>query len=155
MAHNRVLHQWLFILEVQEELMKLRMAPFLARSRSSVCCLTVSPVPGAARSLCKAMSTLVAQECHLWLILAEMRDVDKVCFLDAPISQAGLFGDTVEDFALQFSAVQRQAEAIQKNQSAVGHSSACSSPRVPPPNAETQRPVHLASSDVSSPRIGL
>ncbi len=34
-------------------------------------------------------------------------------FLDATISQAGLFGDTVEGFCHQFSAVQKQTEAIQ------------------------------------------
>ena len=68
-----------------------------------------------ARSLGKAMSTLVVQERHLWLNLAEMRDMDKARFLDAPISQAGLFGDTVEDFAQQFSAVQKQTEAIQQD----------------------------------------
>ncbi|KAL0146632.1 hypothetical protein M9458_057972 [Cirrhinus mrigala] len=33
-------------------------------------------------------------------------------FLNAPISQGGLFGDTIEDFAQQFSAVQKQTEAI-------------------------------------------
>ncbi len=43
-----------------------------------------------ARSLGKAMPTMVVQERHLWLNLAEMRDVDKARFLDAPISQAGL-----------------------------------------------------------------
>ncbi len=46
-----------------------------------------------ARSLGKAMSTMVV----------EMKDVDKAHFLDAPMSQAGLFGDTVEGFAQQFS----------------------------------------------------
>ncbi len=51
-----------------------------------------------ARSLGKAMSTMVVQERHLWLNLVEMKDVDKARFLDAPISQAGLFGDTVEGF---------------------------------------------------------
>ncbi len=66
-----------------------------------------------ARSLGKAMSTMVVQERHLWLNLVEMKDVDKAHFLDAPISQAGLFGDTVEGFAQQFSAVQQQTEAIQ------------------------------------------
>ncbi len=39
--------------------------------------------------------------------------IDKARFLDAPISQGGLFGDTVEGFAQQFSAVQQQTEAIQ------------------------------------------
>ncbi len=47
------------------------------------------------RSLGKAMSTMVVQERHLWLNLAEMKDVDKARFLDAPISQGLLFGDTV------------------------------------------------------------
>ncbi len=46
-----------------------------------------------ARSLGKAMSTMVVQERHLWLNLAEMKDVDKARFLDAPISQGGLFGE--------------------------------------------------------------
>ncbi len=59
------------------------------------------------------MSTMVVQERLLWLNLAEMKDVDKARFLDAPISQAGLFGITVEGFAQQFSAVQKQTEAIQ------------------------------------------
>ncbi|KAL0160772.1 hypothetical protein M9458_044497, partial [Cirrhinus mrigala] len=65
-----------------------------------------------ARSLGQVMSTLVVQEHHLWLNLAQMADVDKAPFLDAPVSQAGLFGDTVKDFAQQFSAVQKQTEAI-------------------------------------------
>ncbi len=39
-----------------------------------------------ARSLGKAMSTMVVQERHLWLNLVEMKDVDKARFLDAPIS---------------------------------------------------------------------
>ncbi len=74
-----------------------------------------------ARSLWKAMSTMVVQERHLWLNLVEMKDVDKAYFLDAPISQAGLFGDTVEGFAQQFSAVQQQTEAIQHTCPGVMH----------------------------------
>ncbi len=73
------------------------------------------------RSFGKAMSTMVVQERHLWLNLAEMKDVDKARFLDAPISQAGLFGDTVEGFAQQFSAVQQQTEAIQHTCPSVMH----------------------------------
>ncbi len=73
--------------------------------------LRATKVP--AQSLGKAMSTKVVQERHLWLTMAEMKDVDKARFLDTPISQAGLFGDTVEGFSQQFSAVQQQTEAIQ------------------------------------------
>ncbi len=64
---------------------------------------------------------MVVQERHLWLNLVEMKDVDKAHFLDAPISQAGLFGDTVEGFAQQFSAVQQQTEAIQHTCPGVMH----------------------------------
>ncbi|KAL0187926.1 hypothetical protein M9458_015025, partial [Cirrhinus mrigala] len=47
-----------------------------------------------ARALGQVMSTMVVQERHLWLNLAQMSDVDKVRFLDAPVSQVGLFSDT-------------------------------------------------------------
>ncbi len=65
-----------------------------------------------ARSLGRAMSTMVVQECHLWLCLADMKEADKARFLNAPVSQTGLFGDAVENFAQQFSAAQKQTEAI-------------------------------------------
>ncbi len=53
-----------------------------------------------ARSLEKAMSTMVVQERHLWLNLAEMKDVDKARFLDAPISRGlcpAVLGGTAAD----------------------------------------------------------
>ncbi len=65
-----------------------------------------------ARALGQTMSTLVVQEHHLWLTLADMRESDKHRFLDSPISQASLFGEAVEDFAQQFSAAQKQTEAF-------------------------------------------
>ncbi len=120
-----------FFPEVHEELTKLWMAPFTARSRSSASSILTTLDGGVARgyagipqvalratkvtarSLGKAMSTMVVQERHLWCNLVEMKDVDKARFLEALISQAGLFGDTVEGFAQQFSALQQQTEAIQ------------------------------------------
>ncbi len=96
-----------FFPEVHEELTKSWMAPFKARSRSSASSILTTldgvargyalrATKVTARSLGKVMSTMVVQERHLWLNLAEMKDVDKARFLDVPISQAGLFGDTVE-----------------------------------------------------------
>ncbi len=58
------------------------------------------------------VTALVVQERHLWLCLADMKEQEKVQFLGAPVSQTGLFGDTVESFAQQFSAAQKQTEAI-------------------------------------------
>ncbi len=65
-----------------------------------------------ARALGQTLSTLVVQERHLWLTLVDMRESDKHRFLDSPISQAGLFGEAVEDFTQQFSAEQKQTEAF-------------------------------------------
>ncbi len=121
-----------------------------------------------ARSLGKAMSTMVVQERHLWLNLAEMKDVDKARFLDAPISQGGLFSDTVEGFAQQFSAVQQQIEAIQhilprrdapstaapgaRPRSACRRGRPPASSRAAPPQAEsTHRPVRRASRRRAAP----
>ncbi len=55
------------------------------------------------------MSTLVD---HLWLCLTDMKEQEKVQFQNTPVSQTGLFGDAVENCALQFSAAQKQTEAI-------------------------------------------
>ncbi len=64
-----------------------------------------------ARSLGQTMSTLVVQERHLWLDLADMSESDKHRFLDSPISQAGLSGDALESFE-QFSVAQKRTEAV-------------------------------------------
>ncbi len=65
-----------------------------------------------AQSLGHVMSTLVVQERHLWLCLTDMKEQEKVQFLNAPESQTSLFGDAVESCAQQFSAAQKQTEAI-------------------------------------------
>ncbi len=71
---------------------------------------TATDLTLTARAL--GQSTLVVQERHLWLTLADMRESDKHRFLDSPFSQAGLFGEEVEDFAQQFSATQKHTEAF-------------------------------------------
>ncbi len=106
-----------------------------------------------ARALGQTMSTLVVQEHHLWLTLADMRESDKHRFLDSPISQAGLFSEAVEDFAQQYSAAQKQTEAfrhILPRQSA-----AVSTPPLAaaPPSARRQgRPPAASSSALAWPQ---
>ncbi len=65
-----------------------------------------------ARSLGRVMSTMVVQERHLWLCLADMGETDKMQFLNALVSQTSLFIDAVENFTQQVSAAQMQTEAI-------------------------------------------
>ncbi len=67
-----------------------------------------------ARSLGQTMSTLVVQDCYLWLTLADMREANKHHFSDSPISQAYLFGEVVESFAQHFFSAQKQAEAFRR-----------------------------------------
>ncbi|KAL1252697.1 hypothetical protein QQF64_001329 [Cirrhinus molitorella] len=89
-----------------------------------------------------------------------MADVDKARFLDAPVSQVGLFGDTVEDFAQQFSAVQKQSEAISHILPRRG-STKPSSAKPPaarrrgrPPAAAASAPPPAPSAEVRSPQPG-
>ncbi len=74
--------------------------------------LTLRATKVTAQSLDRVMSTLVVQERHLWLCLTDMKEQEKVQFLNAPVSQTGLFGDAVESCAQQFSAAQKQTEPI-------------------------------------------
>ncbi len=125
--------------------------PGLMQELRTVTDLALRATKVTARSLGKAMSTMVVQERHLWLDLAEMKDVDKARFLDAPISQAGLFGDTVEGFAQQFSAVQKQTEVIQHILPRRDAPAATAAPRTRPPSARRRgRPP--ASSRAAPPR---
>ncbi|KAL1248884.1 hypothetical protein QQF64_022202 [Cirrhinus molitorella] len=58
------------------------------------------------------MASLVVLERHLWLSLTEIKDADKVPFLDSPVSPTGLFGPAVEGFAERFTAVQKTSHAM-------------------------------------------
>ncbi len=112
---------------------------------TQVCC--------TARALGQTMSTLVVQEHHLWLTLADMRESDKHRFLDSPISQAGLFGEAVEDFAQQFSAAQKQTEAFRHI--LPRRSAAVSTPppaAAPPPARRRRRPPAASTSAPARPQ---
>lgn len=53
------------------------------------------------------MGSLVVLQCHLWLTLTEMRDMDKSPLLDAHVNPQGLFGDAVGAFSEKFSEQQK------------------------------------------------
>ncbi len=116
-----------------------------------------------ARALGQTMSTLVVQERHLWLTLADMREADKHRFLDSPISQAGLFGEAVEDFAQQFSAAQKQTEAFRhvlpRRSAAVSTPPPAAAPpsarrRGRPPAASTSAPARPQQQPALRPQRG-
>ncbi len=65
-----------------------------------------------AQAIGRSMASLVVLERHLWLTLTEIKDADKVPFLDAPVSPTGLFGPAVEGFAEHFTEAQKSSQAM-------------------------------------------
>ncbi len=75
---------------------------------------------------------------HLWLNLTEMKDADKIPFLDSPVCPTGLFGPSVEGFAERFTAVQKSSQAMRHflpKRSSSAATSRC------PKIAKTQQPA--------------
>ncbi len=50
--------------------------------------------------------------CHIWLAMTERKEVDKVPFLDAPVSSGSLFGPAVEGFVEWFTEAQKSSQAM-------------------------------------------
>ncbi len=66
------------------------------------------------RAIGRSMAAMVAAERHLWLTLSDMKDKDRVCLLDAPLSSSGLFGDAVNSVVDRFQEASKQAAAFQR-----------------------------------------
>ncbi|XP_051533948.1 uncharacterized protein LOC127429137 [Myxocyprinus asiaticus] len=139
-------------------------APDLMQELHSATDLALRATKVMARSLGQTMSSLVVQEHHLWLNLVEMGEADKTRFLAAPISQAGLFGDNVEDFAQQFLMVKQQTEVIRHILPLRGSRSRTPSARhqgrppavtapAPPQPAPSARPRHGAHRRKQTPPV--
>ncbi len=65
--------------------------------------LALSATKATAKAIGWSMFSLVVLERHLWLTLMEMKEADKVPFLNAPVSSNSLFAPAVEGFAEQFT----------------------------------------------------
>ncbi len=94
-----------------------------------------------AQAIGRSMASLVVLERHLWLNLTEIKEADKVPFLDSPVSPTGLFGPAVDGFAERFTAAQKSSQAMRhflpKRSSSVAASSR-------PKMAPTQQPAKTA-----------
>ncbi len=74
--------------------------------------LALRATKSTAQAIGRSVASLVVLERHLWLTLTEIKDADKVSFLDAPISPSGLFGPAVEGFAERFTEAQKASQAM-------------------------------------------
>ncbi|KAL0165908.1 hypothetical protein M9458_037752, partial [Cirrhinus mrigala] len=109
--------------------------------------LALRATKATAQAIGRSMASLVVLERHLWLTLTEIKDADKVPFLDAPISPTGLFGPSVEGFAERFSAAQKSSQAMRHF--LPKRSSSTAAPGRPK-SAPPQQPVKPASTTPSA-----
>ncbi len=92
----------------------------------------------------RSMASLVVLERHLWLMLTEIKDADKVPFLDAPISPNGLFGLAVEGFAERFTEAQKLSQAMRHFLPKRSSSTAAPSRPKPMPTQQPTKPAPAA-----------
>lgn len=71
--------------------------------------LSLRATKEVARSLGRSMAAMVVTERHLWLNQADIKEDDNRIFLDAPISPAGLFGDSVNRVAKSFERAKKRS----------------------------------------------
>ncbi len=106
--------------------------------------LALRATKATAQAIGRSMSSLIVLEHHLCLTMTEMKEVDKVPFLDAPISSGSLFGPAVEGFAECFTEAQKSSQAMRhflpKHTSS---SSGSSRPRLVP-TQQTAKPTPTA-----------
>ncbi|KAI2646291.1 Platelet glycoprotein V [Labeo rohita] len=98
-----------------------------------------------AQAIGRSMANLAVLERHLWLTLTEIKDADKVPFLDAPVSPTGLFGPSVDGFAERFSAAQKTSQAMRHFLLKRSSSTAASGRPKPAPPQQYARPAPNAS----------
>ncbi len=104
-------------------------------------CRMTSATKMTAQAIGRSMASLVELERYLWLNLTEMKDVDKVPFLDSPVSPTGLFGPAVEGFSKRFITKQKSSQAMRHFLPKRPSSAAASShPKMGP----TQQPAKAA-----------
>ncbi len=74
--------------------------------------LALCTTKATAQAIGRSISSLVLLERHLWLTLMEMKEADKIPFLDAPVSSNSLFGPAVEGFTERFKEAQKSSQAM-------------------------------------------
>ncbi len=88
-----------------------------------------------------SMSSLIVLERQLWLTMMEMKEVDKVPFLDAPVSSGSLFGPAVEGFAERFTEAQKSSQMMRHFLPKCTSSSSASSCPRHAPTQQTAKPT--------------
>ncbi len=78
---------------------------------------------------------------NLWLTMMEMKEADKVPFLDAPVASGSLFGPAVKGFTKCFTEPQKSSQAMQHFLAKRTSSTSASSHPRPAPTQLTAKPT--------------
>ncbi len=84
----------------------------LLRDLRSVTDLALRATKATAQAIVHSMSNLIVLDCHLWLTMTEMKEAEKVPFLDAPVSSGSLFVPAMEGFAERFAEAQKSSQVM-------------------------------------------
>ncbi len=122
--------------------------PATLRELRSATDLALRATKTTAQAIGRSMASLVVLERHLWLTLTEIKDADRVSFLDAPIYPSGLFGPAVEGFAERFTEAQKASQAMRHF---LPKRSSPAAAQSRPKTAPTQQPAKPAPA-VSAPQ---
>ncbi len=82
------------------------------RDMRSATDLALRATKATAQAIGHSMSSLIVLERHLCLTMTEMKEADKIPFLDAPVSSGSLFGPAVEGFTECFTEAQKSSQAM-------------------------------------------
>lgn len=74
--------------------------------------LALRATKATAQAIGSSMASLVVLGQYLWMTLMEIKDVDKVPFLNALVSPTGLFGPVAGGFAEHFTKEQKSSQAM-------------------------------------------
>ncbi len=106
--------------------------------------LALSANKATDQAIGRSMSSLIVLEHHLWLTMMEMKETDKVPFLDTPILSGSLFGPAVEGFAERFMEAQKSSQVMRKFLPKCTTSSSASSRPRPALTEQTAKPMLTA-----------
>ncbi len=126
--------------------------PATLRELRSATDLALRATKTTAQAIGRSIASLVVLERHLWLTLTEIKDADKVSFLDASMSPSGLFRPAVEGFAEHFTEAQKASQAMRHFLPKRSSSAAAQSrPRLR--RLSSPRSLHLPFPPLSLPRL--
>lgn len=116
--------------------------PAMLRELRSMTDLELCATKTMAQAIGHSMASLMVLECQLWLTLTEIKDTDKVQFLNALSFHNSLCRPAVEGFTERFTDAQKSSQAMQHFLSM--HSSTEAASRWPK-SAPTQQPTKPAT----------